>query len=509
MQNMFNNLYVLDLANNHFGDLRHAKKIIDKFSQIVKKFKIEACIKFQFRDLDSYIHQRYKKDKNNKFVKRFASTKLEKNQLKELFRHVKKKGIKTCCTPFDEKSIETIEEFKFDYLKIASVSSNDWTLMERSVENNIPKIISTGGRSLSDIDKIVSFFTQKNQNFAIMHCVSIYPSEAKYSELHNIVKLNSRFSDELKIGWSTHENPEDFSIGPVAYSLGARLFEKHIGIKSKKYKLNKYSITPDLFEKYLEKMKQTKIIIGNEKEKKVTKLETKTLSTLERGAYIKKDLKKGEYLSPKNIYFAFPKIRNQISSSGFSIKHKKYKILKNLRSNNAILNKDIRIIENKRLVNLTSYIHEAKSILKSNKISLGNSFDLEISHHYGINRFRTYGCFLFNCINRKYAKKIVMLFAKQKHPLHKHRLKEETFQVLSGVLESTLNERTTKLFPGDTILVKPGVWHEFRALNEPCIFEEVSTTSYKDDSFYKDLSIHKLKREERKTRLNNFNTSEL
>ena len=160
-------------------------------------------------------------------------------------------------------------------------------------------------------------------------------------------------------------------------------------------------------------------------------------------------------------------------------------------------------------MNLTSYIHEAKSILKSNKISLGNNFDLEISHHYGINRFRKYGCFLFNCINRKYAKKIVMLFANQKHPLHKHLLKEETFQVLSGALESTLNGRTTKLGPGDTILIKPGVWHKFRALKEPCIFEEVSTTSYNDDSFYKDPSINKLNREERKTRLNNFTTSQL
>ena len=56
MQNIFNNLFVLDLANNHFGDLKHAKKIIDKFSIIIKKFKINACIKFQFRDLETYIH---------------------------------------------------------------------------------------------------------------------------------------------------------------------------------------------------------------------------------------------------------------------------------------------------------------------------------------------------------------------------------------------------------------------------------------------------------------------
>jgi N-acetylneuraminate synthase len=509
MKNIFKNLFILDLANNHFGDLQHAKKIIDNFSKIINKFKINACIKFQFRDLDSYIHPNFRKDKKNKFVKRFTSTRLEIDELKLLFKYVKSKGIKTCCTPFDEKSIEIIEEFKFDFLKIASVSSNDWTLIERSVENNIPKIISTGGRSLNEIDKIFNFFEQKNEKFAIMHCVSIYPTEDRYSELHTITKLLTRFNNQIEIGWSTHEDPNNLLIGPIAYSLGARIFEKHIGINSRKYKLNKYSISPSLFEKYLEKINLTKDIIGDEKSKVVTQIENKTLSSLERGMYLRKNVKKNEFLSYENIYFAFPKIKNQISSSGFSFLHKKHKILKDLLKDKPIKISDVKTIENKKIINLTNYIHEARSILRSNKINLGSHFDLEISHHYGINKFRNYGCFLFNCINRKYAKKIVLLFSNQKHPLHKHRLKEETFQILSGVLESTLNGKTSKLFPGDTILVKPGVWHNFRALDEPCIFEEVSTTSFPDDSFYKDMSINKLNREQRKTRLSNFNTSEL
>ena len=265
MQKIYKDLFVLDLANNHFGDLKHAKKIVDNFSIIIKKFQINACIKFQFRDLDSYIHPKFKNDKNDKFVNRFMSTKLEKKELKLLFEYIKKKNIKTCCTPFDEKSIDIIEEFNFDFLKIASVSSNDWTLIERSSQNNIPKIISTGGRSIKDIDKIFSFFSQKKQEFSIMHCVSIYPTDAKDSELHNIKKLLTRYNNEVTIGWSTHEDPKNLFIGPLAYSLGARMFEKHIGIESKKYKLNKYSITPKLFEKYLQKMKETKNIIGNEK----------------------------------------------------------------------------------------------------------------------------------------------------------------------------------------------------------------------------------------------------
>ena len=53
-------------------------------------------------------------------------------------------------------------------------------------------------------------------------------------------------------------------------------------------------------------------------------------------------------------------------------------------------------------------------------------------------------------------------------------------------------------------MVKPGVWHKFRTDKNGCIFEEISTTSYKDDSFYKDKRISKLSRDERKTYVKNW-----
>ena len=69
----------------------------------------------------------------------------------------------TSCTPFDEASVDLIETMKFDIIKIASVSSLDFNLLERVSRNNIPKIISTGGKTLADIDKIVSFSKRKNK----------------------------------------------------------------------------------------------------------------------------------------------------------------------------------------------------------------------------------------------------------------------------------------------------------------------------------------------------------
>lgn len=39
---LFKNLIVLDIANNHFGDFDHCKKIIDQYSSIIKK-KNKMC----------------------------------------------------------------------------------------------------------------------------------------------------------------------------------------------------------------------------------------------------------------------------------------------------------------------------------------------------------------------------------------------------------------------------------------------------------------------------------
>ena len=61
----------------------------------------------------------------------------------------------------------------------------------------------------------------------------------------------------------------------------------------------------------------------------------------------------------------------------------------------------------------------------------------------------------------------------------------------------SLDGKIKHLQSGDTILIQPGAWHSFWA-DEDCIFEEISTTHYNNDSFYKDKIINKKMREERK-----------
>ena len=140
-----------------------------------------------------------------------------------------------------------------------------------------------------------------------------------------------------------------------------------------------------------------------------------------------------------------------------------------------------------------------KAILNENKINLGENFDLEISHHYGLNNFKNYGCYLFNILNKKYAKKIIVSLPNQKHPAHYHKIKEESFFVLSGELKIKIKKKIYNLKSGDIASVPRYAVHEFQAGKNGCIFDEISTKSYPNDSYYIDKSIKILKREERKT----------
>ena len=108
------------------------------------------------------------------------------------------------------------------------------------------------------------------------------------------------------------------------------IFEKHIGIKTKKYNLNNYSTNPSQFISYLENLEKVKNSLGFDT-KIIDKNEIGTLSLLERGVYAKSDIKKNTKLNKKNIYFAFPKKKNQISTNDFSLKSKSYLTIKNIK----------------------------------------------------------------------------------------------------------------------------------------------------------------------------------
>ena len=176
-QNIFHELFVLEMANNHWGNVERGLSIISDFAQVARFNAVRATIKLQFRHVDSFIHKNFVGRSDIRYVKKTLDTRLSKSEYGTLVSAIRDKGLLTSATPFDEASVDLCEELNLDVIKLASSDINDWFLIERIAKTGKPVSFSTGGSNLKDIDDLVTFFSARHITFAINHCVSIYPSE--------------------------------------------------------------------------------------------------------------------------------------------------------------------------------------------------------------------------------------------------------------------------------------------------------------------------------------------
>jgi len=486
-------LYTFEMANNHMGSVKHAKLIIDKFGVLVKKYKLNASIKLQFRQLDTFIHKDYK-NSDLKYVKRFNETRLTKKQFQEIVNYIKDNGMKSMATPFDNESLCWLDDLDIDIVKIASCSVDDWPLLEEVAKINKKIIISTAGAHFDTLKKVYRLFKKYKRDFAFMHCVGEYPTPIENSNLNRIKLLQDMFPD-IEIGFSTHESPLDESITPYAVAMGCTIIEKHIGIETNEIKLNAYSCTDYDIENLIKKINKASnpLIPYDERTS-----ELESLKNLKRGMYVNKDLKQGDIISLDDLYYAMPVQENQLNASnvydviGCTLKT-------NILNNGAVFQNNIITKEKEQII--LEIKRKINQLLDKANITITQKDKAQLSAHYGLNKFFEIGCAIIDKVNREYCKKILVVLPGQSHPVHHHIKKEETFELLDGDCVLNMNGKDIEMIKGEPKIIFRGVKHSFRSKNG-CVIEEVSTTHYLNDSKYLDSNISKLKLSDRKIDIN-------
>jgi len=148
MAKQFEKLVIFELANNHQGDLSHADYIVRKLAEKSAGYNFNFAVKLQYRNLDTFIHPKYVDRNDVKHIPRFLSTRLNKDEFRQIVDKIKSVGLITMCTPFDEESVELCDKHGIEIIKVASCSSNDWPLLEKVASLGKPIIVSTGGKTL-------------------------------------------------------------------------------------------------------------------------------------------------------------------------------------------------------------------------------------------------------------------------------------------------------------------------------------------------------------------------
>ncbi len=314
-RNIFDELFVLELANNHWGSLDRGLQIIADFGRVVRYNSVRAAIKLQFRDVESFIHKDFRSRQDIRYIKKTVDTRLDRESFETMVHEIRRSGCIPMATPFDEASVALCVDLDLDIIKLASSDLNDWILIEEIAKTRKPVIASTGGSSLRDVDDLVTFFNRRGIPLALNHCVSLYPSEDGELELNQIDFLRNRYPG-LTIGFSTHEYHDWESSIMMAYAKGARTFERHIDIETEGFpKPSLYCTTPEQADRWFKAFQKAKEMCGAPGSQKriPPDKEVEYLDVLVRGVYAKRDLPTGHLLTPEDYYLAVPLQKGQIS----------------------------------------------------------------------------------------------------------------------------------------------------------------------------------------------------
>lgn len=241
---------IAEAGINHNGSLDTAKKMIKKAAETGAN-----AIKFQTIIPDEL----FSKFENSKLYEMSKDWILSKREHIELQKYASKNKIIFFSTPFGKKSAKLLQEIKVPLIKIASGEITNHDLISYVAKMHKPIILSTGMSNISEIASAVEIIRNHKCYFAILHCISSYPTKISDANLSTIPFLKNLFN--VPIGFSDHTLGTEASLAAV--SLGANIIEKHFTLDKKMDGPDqKLSLDPLEFFNLTKKIRQIEKSIG-------------------------------------------------------------------------------------------------------------------------------------------------------------------------------------------------------------------------------------------------------
>jgi sialic acid synthase SpsE len=152
-----------------------------------------------------------------------------------------------------------INAMRLPAVKIASPDLVNRPLLSRVAACGRPMLVSTGAATMHEVEQCVAWLREWGADFALLHCVSGYPTPAEHANLCWIGELAARF--DVPVGYSDHTT-EAFT-GALAVAAGATIVEKHLTYdRAAKGPDHAASADPGQFERYVRLIREADLLRG-------------------------------------------------------------------------------------------------------------------------------------------------------------------------------------------------------------------------------------------------------
>jgi sialic acid synthase SpsE len=249
---------IAELGLNHGGSLDRALKMVDAAAAAgaaaikVQTFKAEELVAVHC-PAPAHVPARSLRE----FFRQFE---LDRSAHLEIAQRAKLHGMAFIATPFSCGAIDLLVDIGVDALKIASGDVTFDELMAHAARTGLPIIMSTGMSTLAETAHAVSVLRGEGGNqIALLHCVSCYPVPEGSENLRTIQTLSRVFG--TLVGLSDHGR--DGSAVPIAITLGASIYERHLTLPGDDGVDRAVSSTPEQLAEIVAVARRTQAALGH------------------------------------------------------------------------------------------------------------------------------------------------------------------------------------------------------------------------------------------------------
>lgn len=214
-----------------------------------------------------------------------------------IFDRCKERGIMGFSTPFDDTSVDFLEDLGVPCYKIASFENVDLPLIRKVARTGKPIIASTGMTTVAELSDLVRTARENGcTDLTLLKCTSSYPASPEGTNLRTIPHMRELFG--CAVGLSDHTLGIGASVASVA--LGATVIEKHFTLSRAEGGVDAaFSLEPVEMAQLVRECRTAALALGAVSYERAEQ-EQKSLQ-FRRSLYVVEDMKAGDVFTEKNL----------------------------------------------------------------------------------------------------------------------------------------------------------------------------------------------------------------
>lgn len=291
---------IAEAGVNHGGDIKVARRLVDiavEAGADAVKFQAFRTEQLILEDVAKAPYQKKTTAENESQFSMLKKLEMTAQQNRELRDYCRGKGIVFLTTPFDEVSLDELDELDLVAYKVASTDLTNLPFLEKIAHKQKPVFLSTGMSYLAEVEMALNCMAPINRQVVLLQCSANYPIVDADANLNVINTYKSRF--DMLFGYSDHS--VGIGAAPYALPLGVKVVEKHFTLdKTRPGPDHRASLDAGELKEFVRTVRRVEAYLGDGI-KRPSLAESQTRRALQKYFVAKRAIRAGELFSVENL----------------------------------------------------------------------------------------------------------------------------------------------------------------------------------------------------------------